>query len=208
MRFSAFAFAVVLAAVAAVSAHAGTLAGAQVGFSADRTLVFDGHVYQGRMWTMPGVERHEQMIRGFDPVFILHADSPLGEIVLPQLHTTVEFVFPRALRILDERRLTRHPVGHAVINGIATTKYLVDETAPEGHVQGALWLSRDGIPMRVAGTFVAPHGHVSTVRWELSHVRIAPQPAALFEPPRGFSHLPAEAIGPLLGMQLKGARQQ
>ena len=65
------------------------LATAQIGFSADRTLVVDGKTYHGKIWTMPGKERHEQVIQGFQPVFILRADSPIGEVVLPQLHTTV-----------------------------------------------------------------------------------------------------------------------
>ncbi|HVC51478.1 MAG TPA: hypothetical protein VND87_05620 [Stellaceae bacterium] len=206
MRLLRLALAAALVAGVTVAARAGTLTDARVGFSADRTLVLDGHVYQGKIWTMPGMERHEQVIKGFEPIFILHAGSPLGEIVLPQLHTTVEFVFPRALRVLDDKRLTRHPVSHAVIEGIPTTKYAVDETTPEGHAVGTLWLSREGIPMRVAGTFTAPHGHVSSVRWELSHVRIGPQPAALFVPPHGYSRLPAEAVAPLLGLRLKSAR--
>ena len=95
--------------------------------------------------------------------------------------------------------LTQHPVGQETVNGIATTKYAIDETVPEGHADGTLWLSRDGIPMKLAGSFTAQNGRVSTMRWELSHVKIGPQPAALFEPPPGFSKLPPEAVAPLLG---------
>jgi hypothetical protein len=35
-------------------------------------------------------------------------------------------------------------------------------------------------------------------------VKLGPQPGALFEPPRDFAKLPAEAIAPLLGLQIKG----
>src|SRR5581483_5373354 len=101
-------------------------------------------------------------------------------------------------RVLSDKRLTRRPVGHETIGGIATTRYRVDETVPEGHAEGEIWLSRDGIPMRLEGRFTKPNGKQSTIRWELHHVRIGPQPAALFEPPAGFSHLPAEALAPLL----------
>ena len=68
----------------------------------------------------------------------------------------------------------------------------------------ALWLSADGIPMRLAGTFTNAKGKASSVRWELSGVKTGPQPAALFEPPAGLSKLPPEAIAPLLGLRLKG----
>jgi hypothetical protein len=92
------------------------------------------------------------------------------------------------------------------VNGMPTTKYAVDETMPEGHAKGTLWLSRDGIPMKLAGTFTGHKGKVATVRWELDHVRVGPQPAALFEVPAGFSKLPAEAVAPLLGLRLKSAK--
>ncbi len=180
-----------------------TLGEAQIGFSADRTLVIDGRTYVGKIWTMPGKERHEQAIEAFRPVFLLRADSPLAEVVLPQLKTIVQFALPPELRILGTPALKKHPAGQETVNGIATTKYAIDETMPEGHATGTLWLSRDGIPMKLAGSFTRQSGKVSTLRWELSHVKIGPQPAALFEAPKGFSKLPPEAVAPLLGLKLK-----
>ena len=184
-------------------AAAATLGEARIGFTADRLLVVDGHSYQGKIWTMPGKERHEQAIQAFRPVFLLRADSPLGEVVLAQLKTIVQFTMPSELRILGNPRLKKHPAGQETVNGIATTKYAIDETIPEGHATGSLWLSRDGIPMKLAGSFTRQSGKVSTLRWELSHVKIGPQPAALFEAPKGFSKLPPEAVAPLLGLKLK-----
>jgi hypothetical protein len=185
------------------AAGAATLGDAQIGFSADRTLVIDGRTYLGKIWTMPGRERHEQEIQGFRPVFLLRADSPLGEVVLPQLKTIVQFELPPELRILGTPALKKHPAGQETVNGIATTKYEIDETVPEGHAAGTLWISRDGIPMKLAGSFTGQKGKVSTVSWELSHVKIGPQPLSLFELPSGFSKLPPEAVAPLLGLKLK-----
>jgi len=188
-------------------ATAATLGEARIGFTADRTLVVDGRVYQGKIWTMPGKERHEQAIQAFRPVFLLRGDNPLGEVVLPQLHTIVQFAMPPELRLLSHPDLTKNPLGEETVNGIATTKYKIDQTVPEGHAAGMLWLSRDGIPMKLTGSFTASNGRVSTVRWELRHVKIGPQPAALFEAPQGFSKLPPEAIAPLLGLRLKSAKR-
>jgi hypothetical protein len=190
------------------AASAATLGEARVGFTADRLLVIDGKSYNGKIWAMPGRERHEQAIQAFRPVFLLRSDSPLGEAVLPQLHTIVQFAMPPELRLLGASELKKHPAGQENVNGVATTKYAIDETVPEGHATGTLWLSGDGIPMRLAGTFTATKGKVSTVRWELSHLKIGPQPADLFEPPKGYSKLPAEAVAPLLGLKLKSAARQ
>jgi hypothetical protein len=185
--------------------QAATLGDAQIGFTADRTVVIDGRSYLGKMWAMPGKERHEQAIQGLRPIFLLRTGSPLGEIVLPQLKTIVQFSLPPEWRILGASEFKKRAVGQETINGIATTKYAIDESLPEGRATGTLWLSHDGIPMRLDGNFTKENGKVSTLRWELSHVRTGPQPESLFEAPQGFSKLPPEAIAPLLGLKLKSA---
>src|ERR1700730_7145565 len=111
-------------------ATAATLGEARIGFTADRTLVFDGRVYLGKIWTMPGKERHEQAIQAFRPIFLLRSGSPLVEVVLPQLKTTVQLAMPPELHLLGNPALKTHPVGQESVNGIATTKYAIDETVP------------------------------------------------------------------------------
>ena len=44
------------------AAQAATLGEAQIGFTADRTVVIDGRSYVGKMWAMPGKERAEAAI--------------------------------------------------------------------------------------------------------------------------------------------------
>jgi hypothetical protein len=202
----AVAIALVLSTLAGAASPAATLSDAKVGFSADRLLVVNGKTYQGKMWNMPGKERHEQDVNGIPAAFVLRNDTPIGDLVLPKLHTTVEFVLPPELRLFADPRLNRKPVGHETVNGIATTKYDVEVTVPEGHGAGNLWLSDAGIPMKLDGTFTRASGRVATLHWELTRVHVGPQPASLFEPPAGFSKLPAEALGPLLGLQLKGIK--
>ena len=186
------------------AARAATLIDPQTGFSAERTLVIDGHSYHGKVWAMPGKERHEQALYGLKPAFLLRDDSPLGEIVLSSMKTVVEFHIPAELRLLNLAGLAQHAIGSETVNGIATTKYAIDKSVPEGRAEGTLWLSRDGIPMRLAGTFTNAKGKASTVRWELSGVKTGPQSASLFEPPKGLAKLPPEAIAPLLGLKFKG----
>jgi hypothetical protein len=197
----------VLAILTIAPAGALTLGEAKTGFSADRTLIVDGKTYEGRMWTMPGMERHEQNLNGVPAAFVLHSETPLAQLVLPELHTVVEFMLPAELHLFADPRLTRKPIGPETINGIATTKYAIDETVPEGHGTGFLWLSEDGIPMKLDGTFTRTSGRVAHLHWELNHVKLGPQPSSLFQPPHGFSKLPADAMLPLLGLKLKTAHE-
>jgi hypothetical protein len=191
----------VLALIAApVSAE--TLGDARVGFSAERVLVIDGQSYVGRMWHMPGEQRHEQDLPALRPIFILRSGSAIGDIILPKLHTVVEFALPKELSILADPGLLGKPVGQETVNGIATTKYDVDEKTPQGRAVGSLWLSQEGIPMKCDARLATGKGKVSTIRWELRHVKIGAQDAALFEVPHDYARLPAEAAAPLLGMRL------
>ncbi len=183
-------------------ALAETLGDARVGFSAERVLIIDGQSYVGRMWHMPGEQRHEQDLPALRPVFILRAGSAVGDVILPALHTVVEFALPKELSLLGDPGLLRKPIGQETVNGIATTKYAVEEDSPAGHAAGSLWLSGDGIPMRCDGKLEAKNGKVSTIHWELRHVKIGNQAAALFEVPRGYAKLSPEAAAPLLGMRL------
>ena len=175
-----------------------------MGFTAERVLVFDGKSYVGRMWNMPGEQRHEQQLPSLNPVFILRADTSIGDVVRPQMHTAVEFDLPKVLAALAQPDLLGKPVGEETVNGIATTKYAVDRVIPEGHLTGALWLSRDGIPMRCDGSYTNRKGKVSTVHWELRHVEIGAQDASLFEVPAGYAKLPPEAAATLFGLRLAG----
>src|ERR1700739_4906453 len=112
-------FALLLLILAVPPASAMTLGEAKTGFSADRVLVIDGKTYQGRMWTMPGMERHEQDLNGIPAAFVLHSDTPIADLVLPKLHTVVEFMLPPELHLFADPRLTRQPAGHETVGGIA-----------------------------------------------------------------------------------------
>lgn len=197
-------FAILLAMLPPVTrtALAETLGDARVGFSAERVLVINGQDYIGKMWHMPGQQRHEQDLLAIRPAFILRADSNIGEAILPQLHTVVEFAMPKELSLLGDPDLLRKAVGQETVNGIVATKYAIDEDSPSGRATGALWLSPDGIPMKCDAKFVDKSGRVSTIHWELRHVKIGKQDAALFEVPPGYAKLPVEAAAPLLGLRL------
>jgi hypothetical protein len=195
------AIAATIASMIAGPARAGTLGDPQIGFTAERVLVVDGRSYIGRMWNNPGQQRHEQALPSLNPVFVLHADSSMADVLFPQLHTAVEFALPKVLSVLGQLNLLGKAVGHENINGITTTKYAVDRVIPEGHLTGILWLSHDGIPMRCDGGYTNRKGKILTVHWELRDVQLGEQDAKLFEVPPGYTKLPPEAVATLLGLR-------
>ena len=56
--------------------------------------------------------------------------------------------------------------------------------------------------MKCDASFETKNGKVSTIHWELRHVKIGTQDAALFEVPQGYAKLAPEAAAALLGMRL------
>jgi hypothetical protein len=201
LRFSAL-IALAMLLLPGTTVRSATLGNPQVGFTAERVLVFDGQSYVGRMWSMPGEQRHEQELPSVKPIFILRGDSSIGDVLLPQLHTAVEFDLPTVLALLGQPGLLGKPAGRETVNGVATTRYAVDRDIPEGHLAGVLWLSGDGIPMRCDGSYTSRKGKVSKVHWELRDVKIGRQDASLFEVPAGYSKLPPEAAATLFGLRL------
>jgi hypothetical protein len=203
-------FSLVLAALtilAGVSPSAARMLGDPgVPFSADRSLAIGDRTFSGKLFSVPGSQRHEQMIQGIPQVIILHGSEAKGWLVLPNLNSYVEFGFAKAVAELNDSDLLSTKLGEETIDGHRTTKYRVEHTARDGTmVDGYLWQTREGIPMRLDGMYTPANGGKPTpVRMELSHVRLGPQDASLFAIPQNMVKLPTGSLGPLLGARKPG----
>jgi hypothetical protein len=203
MRRPFFALLLILLAVGVAKAGpaaAAMLGDARVPFQAERTVTINGRTYTGPLFHIPGHERHEQELWGTKEVFILDAKAAKGWLLVPSFKTYVEFAFPPVMAELDSPDLTRHPVGQETIAGVRTTKYRIDHTAADGtRAQGYVWVSPDGVLMKLAGTITRRGGKPLRIAMELSHLEEGPQDPSLFELPPGLVKLPADALRPLLG---------
>jgi hypothetical protein len=190
----------------AAPAMARMLGDPSVPFSADRSLVVGDRTFTGKLYAMPGSQRHEQAIEGIPQVIILHGPEARGWLVLPTLNSYVEFAFSRAAAELGDADLLSTKLGEETIDGRRTAKYRIEHTARDGTlVDGYLWLTGEGIPMRLDGTYTPANGSKpTTVHMELSNVRQGPQNAALFAIPQNMMKLPGGALAPLLGIGKPG----
>jgi len=191
----------------AVTAPAGAamLGDAAQPLRAERTVTVDGRSYTGAVFLAPGHQRHEQDLFGMHEVFLLDLAEARGFLVLPGVKTYVDFPFPPLMAELDAPDLRRAPEGKAVVAGVETTKYRVDHTAADGsRAEGHLWVSRAGVLMKLEVTVTRAHGgKPMAIAMELSHVEAGPVDPGLFALPDGYTELPAEALGPLLGARSK-----
>ena len=196
-------WAVVLCLMAlAWPAAAGVLGDARVAYNARCALTVDGQTYQGMLYAKPGFQRHEQSLGGVPEVAILDISAGHGYFVVPMLKSYIDFPIDRAMRELSSPDVAGAGVGREAVNGVATTKYRVAHRADDGtRIDGFVWLTSSGVPMRGDGAVSVPNGKRTPFAWELSQLQIGPQPASLFQPPDGFYRLPASALPGFLGGQ-------
>ena len=204
MRLSSLLFPAALAGALAASlgvADAAMLGDAVVPYRADSLITVNGRSYDGKVFHRPGHQRHEEQIAGIPEVVIIDAAEARGWLVVPGLRTFVQFALPPIMMAIDDRALRRSLVGHDAVSGVATGKYRIDRVASDGtRAQGFVWVSRDGVLMRLDGTVTRRGASRGTaIHMELSHVEFGPQDATLFAVPAGLTELPRAALEPLLG---------
>jgi hypothetical protein len=176
--------------------QAAMLGDATLSYSAFRTVTVDGHSYRGRVFHVPGHERHEQEMAGFAEVVLLDARAKEGVLLLPDIKAYVDFAFPPIMAEFDDPDLRNAALGQEMVNGVRTTKYRIDHTAADGsQASGFAWVSGQGVLMRIDGTFLqrgATHG--TSITMELAELKPGPQDRRLFELPPGLLQLPSAAL--------------
>ena len=194
-----FVISAVLTFAAFGAARAAIVGDARVSYSATRSVTVDDKSYSGRTFHIPGHQRHDQAINGFEQEVILDLPSRHGWFILPKMTTYVDFPLPKILTELDEKHLAGKAVGEEAVRGVPTTKYHLTYTASDGVAgEGNLWRSRDNILMRIDANFTRPGHRPTHIHEELSDLRLGPQDPKLFKLPPNMVKLPAEALEPLL----------
>jgi len=192
LKFGILAVALVLASPADAMR---TLLDAAVAYRADRVLIVGTQQIPGKMIAIPGHQRHEQLIAGIEQVAIFDFNAARGYFIIPAVTAYLDFPIGPALRELSDPHAVGAAEGSAEVNGVSTTKYRIDHAAPDGtRIEGTVWLTRDGIPMRGDGAVVESNGKRTPVSWELSNLVEGPQDPKLFTPPSGYFRLPAAAL--------------
>ncbi len=196
-----------LIVVATPPGRAAVVGDTAVPYSAARIVTVNGKEYVGKVFAAPGKQRHDVVINGIPVSFVLDIAGGRGVVVLPGLHSYVDFPLPPLLAELDRRRLARHAVGDELIDGLRAVKYWLDYTASDGtRGEGFIWLSRDNILLRIEGRILRPRHRPMTISMRLEGLKLGRQGNALFELDKGLHRLPYEAIEMLLNLRMNKSR--
>jgi len=202
--FSPALFAAVL--VVAVPAAAEKLPLPKASYSADVIFESKGREYTGHINADGPKERREiKGLGGVSSVKIIRRDQGKVYDLRPQRHLAV------ALRMAAAEAAgeTGAPgtdvdsfygadvqaLGPETVGGLETTKYAVNiEAGPELTVKSTVWMTEDGIVVRVIGK-TSVDSDSKPARMELKNIVRGPQDAALFELPQGMSILSPDSEG-------------
>ena len=152
------------------------------------------------------VNRMESELRGEQSIMILRADRNLMWTVLPSKRMVMELTLDSGAVPGDGTELPSHDywvdvkeLGREAVHGVPATKYFVAAADEDGsRMQGHVWISDHGIPVRMDLTSGKQRTHM-----ELRDLAVGPQPASLFEPPADYQKF-AVAGGAL--PNIKGVR--
>jgi len=181
--------AALIVCAAAGSAPAKPIGDGRVAFEATVVARADSTVLRGRVHRAPGRERRVQRTASGLRVVIIRHDIGVVWVLDPAARTYSQSPLSRAgprLGVLDDRRFRLERDGEEAVSGMAATRYRYNgRTALGEALSGRLWLSEDGILVRIDGT---------SRRWgccyrfsiRLSNLRRGPQDAFLFRVPRGY----------------------
>ncbi|HEX4112773.1 MAG TPA: hypothetical protein VH020_09580 [Stellaceae bacterium] len=189
--------------IATQPAAAEIVGDASVPYSATRTVTVNSKSYTGKVFHIPGKQRHDVDINGIPLSFILDLDGGRGVVILPALVSYIDFPLPPLLSELDRHRLDRKAVAEELVDGLRATKYRLDYIATDGtRGAGFLWLSHDNILLRIEGR-IERRGHRKpmVVSMHLSDIKVGRQDRDLFRVPKGLHKIPAEALELLLNMR-------
>ena len=200
--------AAVVACGPCVAAQADTLRiDPHVAYAATRVIENDKTRIEQRYFQHDATtQRMESELRGEQSIMILRADRNLMWTVMPSKRMVMELSFDGGAVPGDETRLPTHDhwvdvkeQGREAVHGVPATKYFVASADEDGgRMQGHVWISDHGIPVRMDLSSGRQRTHM-----ELRDLAVGPQPASLFEPPAGYQKF-AVAGGAL--PNIKGVR--
>ena len=160
----------------------------------DAPVPYTGHFYvsspagtfDGTVWHQPGRERRDWATAGGSQAVLLDRTADAAYLLQPAGKWYVGIGLHAAAGLaggLDGLTVERRRLGETTLDGMRVTHYRV--TAP-GRFDGEAWFSRDGIPVKVAGTLTQPDGRAAPVETGLTQVTVGQADPAMLTLPAGY----------------------
>lgn len=147
----------------------------------------------------PGKQRMEMNLAGMDGTMIIREDLEKSYFVMPQMgmYRELDLTAARQQSNQDMAILSATAVGQETVFGSRATRYQTQFRDDNGEGSGDVWVSGDGIPVKMDMTYTAGGFDGTRIVMELHDVEVGPQSASWFELPDDVQPL---TMGSLIGM--------
>ena len=167
------------------AAAAAELPAQRASFTADGVVQIDQDRVVFKVYHLAGKERQEMSVDGLYQITILRPDLDKAWVVQPAANSSIELPLDEVLFLPAPGTSGEHVVreiGKAREGGEATTKYRMFSTEQaERHVDVLLWITDDGITMRLEGEFEI-EGVMESIMLLRRDVARGPLDPAIFDP--------------------------
>ncbi len=182
-----------------IPAQADTLRPPETGYSATRIVTAGDQEISGKIFSQDQMERWEMTMQGMRQISILRFDEGTGYIYMPDMNMAMKMNIAEAASYGSgtlHSSVEAKEAGTEIIEGEETTRYLVPPSEENGHTETMVWITGDGIPMKIEGS--STEGRFSMTLKDLER---GEQDPSLFRLPAGVApmEMPAGMPGMMQG---------
>lgn len=154
----------------------------------------------------PGKQRMEMSMGGMNAVMIIREDRKAAYTLMPDFgmyrETSLSEAQSQTGNNLDLSSVDK--VGREKLDGSMTTKYAVSFSDGNGRGDGFMWVSDDGIAIKMDMTYTSSGASGQRIEMMLKDVNIARQPDELFEVPESYRPMNMANMGAMMGSGAPG----
>ena len=172
----------------------------RVEYSADQTISSDGHVFESKVYHARDRQRMEMRAAQGAQVFITRHDKKVSWVLMPEQNSYMEMPLAQARKDapndLRDCSMKIRKAGSETVDGHSATRNDIEATCPDNsRYDGSMWITRDGIPVKIDATAREGSGKGTRVLVELKNLKIGRQDPALFEVPAGYAKFAIPVFG-------------
>ncbi len=169
-----------------------------VEYSADQIIESEEGATKSRIYSTPTKERRDMSHGGAVMMMITRHDKHVSWTLMPEekmyMETEADHASP-SKSDLSAYQIEQTTLGEETLNGVVMNKSKIIMTGTDGTKMGGfMWTTKEGILAKVDAIAV-DEGRKARFKMEQTNIKIAKQPAELFEIPNGFQKLDMGGMG-------------
>ena len=180
--------------------------GITVEYSGDEVVETAESKSKSKVYSTPTMERREMSEGGQQMIAITRHDKKVMWTLMPEEKMFMSVPIGQSVKQKEDKtdlaayKIEQTPMGQETLNGIVMNKGKMIMTGKDGSKMGGfMWTTKEGIIAKMDALSLEK-GKKDRFKLEMTNLKIAKQPADLFEIPQGYEKMDMDAMGAMEGM--------